>query len=88
MMDINRLTCDEVFRRLDDYLDRELTSEEMARVKEHLDTCEMCAREHHFEERALIRLRDKLRRIAAPKDLAEKVVRSLERLKNDTDSST
>ena len=29
MSDINRLTCDEAFRRLDDYLDRELTPEEM-----------------------------------------------------------
>jgi anti-sigma factor (TIGR02949 family) len=83
MTDINRLTCEEVFRRLDDYLDRELTPEEMKRVKEHLDTCEVCAREHHFEERMLIRLRDKLQRIAAPKDLAEKVARGLARLKDE-----
>lgn len=83
MSDINRLTCDEAFRRLDDYLDRELTPEEMARVKEHLDTCEMCAREFGFEERMLRGLRDKLRRIKAPDGLADKVARSLARARED-----
>lgn len=81
--DLNRLTCDEVFRRLDDYLDRELTAEEMKRVKEHLDTCEACAREHRFADTILSRLREKVRRISVPKDLAEKISRSLEKTKKD-----
>lgn len=83
MSDINRLTCEEVFRRLDDYLDRELTPDEMTRVKDHLDTCEICAREHRFEERMVSGLKQKLRRITAPKDLADKIAKSLERLKED-----
>ncbi len=83
MADINRLTCEEVFRRLDDYLDRELTPQEMKRVKEHLDTCEVCAREYAFEETVLVNLRDKLRRIAAPQGLVDKISRSLGQLKKD-----
>lgn len=84
---INRLTCEEVFRRLDDYLDRELSPSEMLRVKEHLDTCDGCAREYRFEERVLTDLRDKLRRISAPKDLIEKVSRSLAKAREDGDPS-
>jgi anti-sigma factor (TIGR02949 family) len=61
MTDINRLTCEEIFRRLDDYLDRELTAEEMARVRGHLETCEVCAREYDFEEKVLVNLRERLR---------------------------
>ncbi len=83
MSDINRLTCEEIFRRLDDYLDRELTADEMARVKEHLDTCETCAREYAFEEKVLVNLRDKLRRISAPRDLISKITRGIDRMKRD-----
>ena len=83
MSDINRLTCDEAFRRLDDYLDRELTPEETTRVKQHLETCEMCAREFGFEERMLSGLRDKMRRIQSPDGLAEKVAKSLARAREE-----
>lgn len=83
MNDINRLTCEEVFRRLDDYLDRELSPEEIHRVREHLATCEVCAKEYQFEERILTGLRERIRRIAAPTDLAEKVARALARAKEE-----
>jgi anti-sigma factor (TIGR02949 family) len=83
MNDINRLTCEEMFRRLDDYLDRELTAAEMSQVREHLETCEVCAREYDFEEKVLVGLRDRLRRISAPRDLLSKITRSIEDLKKD-----
>lgn len=83
MNDINRLTCEEVFRRLDDFLDRELNGDEMARVREHLETCETCAREYAFEEKVLVDLRAKLSRVAAPEDLLAKIARSIEQLKKD-----
>lgn len=86
MNDINRLTCEEIFRRLDDYLDRELTAEEMARVREHLETCEVCAREYDFEEKVLVNLRDRLRRIAAPRDLLSKITKTIEAYKKDNPS--
>ena len=83
MNDINRLTCEEVFRRLDDYLDRELTPAEIQRVREHLATCEVCTKEFQFEERILTGLKDRLRRITAPPDLMEKISRALARAKED-----
>jgi anti-sigma factor (TIGR02949 family) len=88
MNDINRLTCEEMFRRLDDYLDRELTAEEMARVREHLETCEVCAREYDFEEKVLVNLRERLRRIAAPRDLLSKITKGIEALKKENTNGT
>jgi anti-sigma factor (TIGR02949 family) len=78
----DRYTCEEVFRRMDDYLDRELAPEETALVKEHLDTCALCATEYGFETRVLDDLRQKLRRIDVPPDLLDKVVRKLREAKD------
>lgn len=83
MSSINRLTCEETLRRLDDYLDRELNAEEMARVKEHLETCEVCAREYNFEGKILTELKAKLRRVKAPDDLIAKISRSIARYKKE-----
>ena len=55
MTHLNRYTCEEAFRRLDDYLDRELSSEETALVHEHLEICAGCAREFNFEASVLAR---------------------------------
>jgi anti-sigma factor (TIGR02949 family) len=84
--DINRLTCEEVFRRLDDYLDRELSPDEMQRMNEHLETCEVCAREHKFEKQVLVDLRDKLRRVSAPGGLLERINQNLDQLKREGES--
>ncbi|HEV8357983.1 MAG TPA: zf-HC2 domain-containing protein [Gemmatimonadales bacterium] len=73
MADLDRFTCEEVFRRLDDYLDRELSTEEMRLVREHIATCAACAAEHRFEQRVLEDVKDKLRRIAMPAGLLDKV---------------
>jgi len=73
----DRLTCEEMFRRLDDFLDRELDEEQMRKVREHLETCVVCAREFAFEESVLTDVRAKLRRVAAPADLMGKVSRLL-----------
>ncbi len=69
----DRFTCEEVFARLDDYLDRELTAEEMRLVREHLATCAACASEHRFESGVLEGVRDKLRRLAVPPDLMARI---------------
>ena len=67
------LTCAEVFQRIQDYLDRELTPEEMERVREHLELCAWCAREVRFEGTVLREIRGRLARIDAPPDLLRKV---------------
>lgn len=73
----DRLTCEQLFRRLDDFLDRELDAHEMALVREHLETCAVCAAEYAFEESVLRNVREKLRRISAPADLMDKISRKI-----------
>ena len=73
MSTVDRYTCEEVVRRLNDYLDRELSAAEMAMMKEHLDTCAQCASEHAFEASVLEELKRKLRRIDLPQSLVDKV---------------
>lgn len=74
---VNRFTCEEAFRRLDDYLDRELSAEEMAMVREHLETCAACTREFTFEASLLSAVRRKLRRIDLPPTLLDRINRQL-----------
>ena len=71
---LNRYTCEEAFRRLDDYLDRELTPEETALVQEHLEICAGCAREFNFEASVLGGVRDKLRQIDLPPSLQSRIL--------------
>ena len=78
MSPFDRFTCEEVFRRLDDYLDRELAPAEMQRVSEHLQTCAACAQEYAFEAGVLTDVRAKLHRIQAPSDLRQAVLRLIQ----------
>ncbi|MEO8032587.1 MAG: zf-HC2 domain-containing protein [Gemmatimonadota bacterium] len=57
------LSCEEVLLRLDDYLDRELSADEMALVAAHLADCAVCASEQRFEAGVLASIKDKLRRV-------------------------
>jgi putative zinc finger protein len=68
MSAVDRYTCEEVIRRLNDYLDHEMTL-----IKEHLDTCAECASAHVYEAGVLQELKRKLRRIDVPQSLANKV---------------
>ena len=77
MPHLDRYTCEQVFRRMDDYLDRELKPAELARVREHLETCAACAREHRFEDALLGDLKAKLRRVAVPSELQGCIERQL-----------
>jgi anti-sigma factor (TIGR02949 family) len=73
MSRIERYDCVEAFRRLDDYLDRELPAEQMEGVREHLETCAVCAGEFDFEQAVIEDVRGKLRRIRAPRDLMSRI---------------
>jgi anti-sigma factor (TIGR02949 family) len=74
---LNRYTCEEAFRRLDDYLDRELSTEETTLVREHLEICAGCAREFTFEASLLRGVRDKLRQIDLPPSLQARILGAL-----------
>jgi anti-sigma factor (TIGR02949 family) len=77
MRPIDRLSCEEVFRRLDDYVDRELAEDEVRLVREHLETCAVCAAEYTFETSVLRNVRKKLGRVQAPPDLMAKIARRI-----------
>lgn len=76
---LDRITCESAFRRLDDFLDRQLSADEMRLVEEHLHICEACTREFTFEASVLAGVRRRLRSIAAPPDLLTRISAQLNR---------
>ncbi|HSJ31961.1 MAG TPA: zf-HC2 domain-containing protein [Longimicrobiales bacterium] len=78
MTGFNRFSCEEAFRRLGDYLDRELSASEMALIDEHLEICAGCAREFAFERSILNGVRTKLREVELPADLRARIATLLE----------
>lgn len=70
---MNRYTCEQVFRLLDQYLDRELDVNEVRRVEEHLANCAQCASEYRLEATLLEGLKERIRRIHVPPSLTQKV---------------
>ena len=77
MSALDRYTCLETVRRLDDYLDRELTAEETRLVEEHLRTCDRCLRKFQFDRSVVEDIRAKLRRVPVPSRLRAAVIASL-----------
>jgi anti-sigma factor (TIGR02949 family) len=75
----DRYTCEEMLRRLDDYLDRELSPEEIIRVEAHLQDCEACAREFGFEANVIHAVRAKLRPVDVPASLLDRVALAVAR---------
>jgi anti-sigma factor (TIGR02949 family) len=86
MSQVNRYTCEEMFRRLDDYVDRELNDYEMQLAREHLETCAACAREYAFESGVLREIKSKLRRIDVAPELLERIAADLARARHASSS--
>jgi anti-sigma factor (TIGR02949 family) len=82
---LDRYTCEEVFRRFDDFADRELTPDEMRLVEEHMAICERCAQEFAFEKSVLAQVRAKLNRVKAPPGLLSKISRALSEASGEPD---
>jgi anti-sigma factor (TIGR02949 family) len=80
---LNRHTCEEAFRRLDDFLDRRLSPEETRLVEEHLQICAACTQEFNFEASVITGVRRKLRHLEAPSDLLGRVLSQLPRRRPD-----
>jgi anti-sigma factor (TIGR02949 family) len=68
-VNLDRYTCLETVRRLDDYLDRELSERETIEVERHLEVCDRCLARFRFEGAVLDQLRGKLRRVSVPDSL-------------------
>ena len=81
-MTLDRYTCLETVRRLDDYLDRELSAAETIEVERHLQTCEGCLGRFKFEGAVLDELRMKLRRVPIPETLEARLRERLSLITN------
>lgn len=73
----HHFTCHETFKRLDDFLDRELSEAEMEVVRGHLEECAHCACRFAFEGSVVISVREKLQRIDVPADFKRRVFERL-----------
>jgi anti-sigma factor (TIGR02949 family) len=82
MISVSRFTCEEAFRRIDDYLDRELSATEMESVRAHLETCAACTREFAYEAGILREVRRKLQRVEVSPELLARIARRLEEAAN------
>ncbi len=78
---INLYTCKEALIRLDDYLDRELSPEEIRRVERHLKICHHCTRKFGFEKELLAQIRERLTRLDTPPELWERITHTLAEIK-------
>jgi len=78
-MTLDHYTCLETVRRLDAYVDRELSEAERVEVEKHLETCDGCLKRFQFEAAVLDELRAKLRRVSVPASLAERLRAALRR---------
>ncbi len=84
-MRLDQLTCEEAFRKLDDFVDRELSDVEMARIRHHLEVCEACAREFAYHRSVLHELRVKVGRLAAPETLRTRLTDALRQARERSD---
>ena len=71
------LTCAQVLAQLDDFIDRELSPEEMRHVQAHVELCAACAAGDRFERAWIERVRVKLRHIDLPPHLMSQITRRL-----------
>jgi RNA polymerase sigma-70 factor, ECF subfamily len=74
---LDRAGCEVAFRRLDDYVDRELAAAEMALVRQHLEVCALCSAEFAFEASVIRDVKSKLQRIDVPGDFRSRVAKRL-----------
>lgn len=74
----NEMSCQDVFRRLDDFVDRELDAAERRLVEEHLESCAECASEYDFEATLIDELRAKVSRLQVPERLRARIAARLE----------
>jgi anti-sigma factor (TIGR02949 family) len=75
----DRYTCEEAFRLMDDFVDRELDADERARVAEHLDGCAGCADMFRHEAEFLQHIREHLQHVRIPPELVTRVAQHLGR---------
>lgn len=67
------LACRDALRRLDDYVDRALSPNELQAVEAHLEECLRCAQKFRFESSLVEGIRARLRRLSIPPSLSRNI---------------
>ena len=73
MSEMDRSTCEETVRQLNDFLDRELQESEMAIVRKHINACEVCTNGFEFNGSVLHAIKAKLHGASLPEGLKGRV---------------
>ena len=79
MSRLDHLRCEDVFQHLNDYIDRELSPDEMEKVAAHLERCIQCAEQVACETSAIQQVRTALQRIRLPRDVKTAITAALDR---------
>ena len=66
-------SCEEAVKRLNDYLDHQLSAAEKVVVMKHLEICRPCLKRFSFEQTLVISLRQKVQHLCAPSALRAKL---------------
>lgn len=66
-------SCEEAVKRLNEYLDHQLTEEEQVIVVRHLEICRPCLRRFTFEQTLIVSLRQKVACLCMPSTLRAKL---------------
>ena len=66
-------SCEEAIKRLNEYLDHQLTAPEAAIVMRHLEICRPCLRRFTFEQTLVVSLRQKVNASSMPPALRDKL---------------
>ena len=66
-------SCEEAVKRLNEYLDHQMTEAERVVVLKHLEICRPCLKRFTFEQTLVISLRQKVLLLCAPSALRAKL---------------
>lgn len=66
-------SCEEAVKRLNEYLDHQLTASEATVVMRHLELCRPCLRRFTFEQTLVVSLRHKVNASSMPPALRDKL---------------
>lgn len=74
------LSCEQAREKLFDFLDRELTDEEAAMVREHIEMCEPCSQTFESTQEFIVCVKGKLAETDLPDELLLRIRSALDSL--------
>jgi anti-sigma factor (TIGR02949 family) len=74
---MNRPDCEEALAHLQDYLKRELTTDLVVEVRDHLARCRSCSGYARFEESFLLMLETRAGRETCPNEVRARILAAL-----------